>query len=174
MSEPVIDNLDFPDPPQWGFKRAEIYNFLAKHGLSLNRGTAGSVDDIGSTREIETRQSGGGPLTAELSGMTRDCDSLPEQVSALTAKLVELSDLLDAANARIQELSSDQAQGKSKTTMLQVIAAMAKDAYRVDIHAARMSGFGEMLAGVQAAGADVKEDALRGYVKAGATHLSKA
>jgi hypothetical protein len=159
--QPDIDlDLDFDGylcPPKYGFKRAEIYDFLAKHGLSLDRGKSGSPGDS----EQEIADAG-------------DRDDLREQVATLKAEASERSGLLDAANTRIQELSADLAQGKSRTTMAKVIAAAAKDAYAVDIHAPRMSNFGEMLAALQAAGADVKEDALRGYVKEGAALLGKA
>ncbi len=85
----------------------------------------------------------------------------------------DLSSKLEAANARIAELERDRAQGKSRSTMLQVIGAMAMKGYSIDIHAGRMNNVGEILSDIQGVGASAGEDALRGYLKEAATMIEK-
>jgi hypothetical protein len=98
---------------------------------------------------------------------------LREQVSELTAKVSEISGSLDAANTRIQELSGDQAQGKTKTAMLQVIGGLVLANTDMDIHATRLDGLGKLRTDLQTVGVIIGEDALRSYLKDAASLIEK-
>ncbi|MDG0025948.1 hypothetical protein [Trinickia sp. Y13] len=113
------------------------------------------------------------PAGSRAESVEQNSQELREQVSELEAKISELANELASANARIDALEADRSEGKSRSKMLQVIGAIAIDAYRVDIHAQRMTNFGDMLSSIQTVGADVKEDALRSYLKDAADLIGK-
>lgn len=111
--------------------------------------------------------------TADLTVLANDRARLREQVDALNTKNSELSALLDAANAKAQELSGDQAAGKSRSAMLQVIGGLVLANTIMDIHAARLDGLGKLRGDLQTVGVSIGEDALRGYLKDAATLIEK-
>jgi hypothetical protein len=124
-------------------------------------------------RAVEAERDGPKLQLAGLSDVASDHDRLREQVAILTGTVSELTGLLGAADARIQELSGDLAQGKSKTLMLQVIGAMAMTGHGIDIHASRMNGLGELQADIHAKGVPIGEDTLRTYLKDAAATIPK-
>ncbi|WP_157646745.1 hypothetical protein [Burkholderia ubonensis] len=98
---------------------------------------------------------------------------LQEQVSTLTRRVNELLANLDAANAKVEELSRDQAQGKTKTAMLRVIGGLVMANTDVDIHATRLDGLSKMLTDLQTVGVTIGEDSLRAYLKEAASYIEK-
>ena len=69
--------------------------------------------------------------------------------------------------------NANQLVGKAKTTALKIIGGMAIDGYRIDIHAARMEGIGDLVKDLQVIGADVTEKTLREWLKDAATVIEK-
>ena len=176
-AEPIeFDSRD--NPTEWKIKPAALAAWCARKRLEypLPGGVSVQAPDAELVERLRGAEADRVRLmqeVAELSAVADERANLRKQVSALTAKTRELSDSLDAANMKIQELSGGQAQGKSRSKMLQVIGALAIDTYRVDIHASRMTNFGDMLSAIQAAGADVQEDTLRVYLKEAAAFITK-
>lgn len=110
----------------------------------------------------------------ELSDVASERDRLREQVSALEAKVCNLSSFPDTATMKAAELSDDQAQGKSKTTMLQVIGGLVMANTDMDIHATRLDGLAKLRNDLQTVGVTIGEDALRSYLKEAANLITKS
>ncbi|KVM69735.1 hypothetical protein WJ61_21815 [Burkholderia ubonensis] len=97
-----------------------------------------------------------------------DCTKLRRQVADLAGKEATLKAEVEAANAKIRELSGDIAQGKTLTVMRRVIAGLWRVNYvKGDAQPARLEGLGAALNDLQSVGVSVGEDALRGYIKGG-------
>jgi hypothetical protein len=91
----------------------------------------------------------------------------------LALELAEQSSLLDATNTRIQELSSGQALGKSRTAMLQVIGGLVMANTDMDIHASRLDGLTKLRTDLETVGVIIGEDTLRSYLKDAAQLIEK-
>jgi hypothetical protein len=135
--------------------------------------SASDADLMARVRAVEDERDGLAREVADLSTAAFDRDNLKEQVSALEARVRELSGLLDAANTKIAELSSDEAKGKTKTAMLQVIGGLVQANTDMDIYAERLDGFDKLYGDLQTVGVTVRDDAIRKYLKAAAGLLEK-
>lgn len=93
------------------------------------------------------------------------CKSLQAEIERLRGDLRERADELAALTVERDQLKTDTLAGKSRTTALKIIGGLAMKGYRLDIHAARLDGIGDLVEDLETAGADVTEKTLRGFLK---------
>jgi hypothetical protein len=70
-----------------------------------------------------------------------------------------------ALTVELNQMKHDVLAGKSKTSALKIIGGLAMQGYRLNIHAARLDGIGDLVKDLQTVGADVTEKTLRVFLK---------
>jgi hypothetical protein len=93
------------------------------------------------------------------------CASLQAEIERLRGDLSEKADELATLTVQRDQMKADALAGKSRTTALKIIGGMAIKGYRLNIHAARLDGIGDLVTDLQNAGADVTEKTLRVFLK---------
>jgi hypothetical protein len=126
--ERIADTGNLNEAPDWGeefgalytdifgFTSDDVYMFFEEIGAPLSRDAPGEMPPDA-------------PPDADLSAIADDRDGLMEQISALEARVRELSDLLDDANARIGELSvgASKLTFEHSTSELEILAEAARE-----------------------------------------------
>lgn len=109
-------------------------------------------------------------------------DAMPATDAGLRAELESAQQQLQEARARIAELEAQQAApppdseevaGKTRSVMLRVIGGLAIAGWKIDIHAARLTGLAEIVRDLESAGAAVNEKTLREWLKAATEVIDK-
>jgi hypothetical protein len=88
-----------------------------------------------------------------------------EEIAYLRAELRSETDKSAALTAERDSLKADALEGKARSTALKVIGGLLIDGYRMDIHAVRLEGIGEVVKDLDKAGVRIEPKTLSGYIK---------
>ena len=92
-----------------------------------------------------------------------------EEIAYLRAELRSETDKSAALTAERDSLKADALEGKARSTALKVIGGLLIEGYRMDIHAVRLEGIGEVIKDLDKAGVRIDPKTLNGYIKEAAT-----
>lgn len=94
---------------------------------------------------------------------------LQSEIDRLRGELRTKTDEVAALVRDRDALKAESLSGKGRSTVLKIIGGLAKEAYRMDIHAERLEGIGDMIKDLEKAGAGITEKTLRDWIKESAT-----
>ncbi len=80
-----------------------------------------------------------------------------------------MTDEIAALSREREVLKGESLSGKGRSTALKIIGGLVMEAYRMDIHAERLEGIGEIVRDLEKAGAGVTEKTLRDWIKESVT-----
>lgn len=141
---------------QVGFDVLEIYVLLTAAGVIQD---TPPDDQSGATPDpCEADAESLAAVQQHNAVLQKEIDRLRDELKAKADEVAMLSDELD-------KLKADALEGMTRTSAMKIIGGMAVRGYRIDIHAERLSGIGEVVEDLQHVGASVTEKTLRKFLK---------
>lgn len=95
--------------------------------------------------------------------------NMQSEIDRLRGELRAMTDEIAALSREREVLKGESLSGKGRSTALKIIGGLVMEAYRMDIHAERLEGIGEIVRDLEKAGAGVTEKTLRDWIKESVT-----
>ena len=157
-------------PSEWSITPVDLVSWCLANGLDYPLPSRVSLPttDAGLREALAScdRERAQWKAQAESMAAVGDqCASLRAENERLCGSLRTMTDKHAALTVELNQMKHDVLAGRSKTSALKIIGGLAMDGYRLDIHAARLDGIGDLVKDLQTVGVDVTEKTLRVFLK---------
>lgn len=175
--ELAADETDFEHdgtPKEWSILPTDLAAWCLAKNLAypLPGGAELPATDAGLRSALTSCEQERAQWKARAGALEAAGDQRASLQSEIDRLRVELRAKTDDVAALVQEcdvLRADSLSGKGRSTALKIIGGLAREVYRMDIHADRLERIGEMVKDLEKAGAGITEKTLRDWIKESAT-----